>query len=84
MNVKYDEVDEIQDIIKKLETVAEKRIRSEERFKHELKNLADLGCKSIEAGTKEDKEVGRKLKKLRKELKSEFKDFMEDYSNIFD
>jgi len=78
------EIDEIQDVVDALEGVATKRIKAEARLEQEMEILEGLGFKSVEEAKKAMAKLKKKITKREADLKEEFSDFMNDYSEMFE
>jgi len=76
------EIEKVQNIIRKLEQVNERRIRAEERIKIEEKKLKELGYDSVEEAEDGYKQLSTKLDKTIKRFKKMYSEFMEDYENV--
>ena len=82
--VKQAEINKVQDIIKELEDVRDKRSRNEALYDQALETLEGLGCDTLEEAEKRMKLLKKKREKKETELQEEFDDFKEDYAEVFD
>lgn len=77
------QIEDVQDVINELESVATERIKAETRLEKEMENLAGLKCDSLKEAEVTLKKLDATISKREDSLAEEFEDFMEDYGSLF-
>ena len=75
-------IEEVQDVIDELEEYVELRIRAEERYEAEMRNLQELECSSVEEARNVIKMLEEKIEKKNKDFRKALEEFKEDYGDL--